>query len=257
MNRPAPTSLEVLFTPAEFEALAGRNLSQTTCVVFDVFRATSSMVMALANGAEAIIPVAEIPEALKVRTHRPDALLAGERGGLRITRELTGSVDFNLGNSPREFTAEKVRGKTVAMTTTNGTRALKACEGAQTVLVGAFLNLGVLAEWARRSRPERLLLICSGTHEEAAFEDTLAAGGLCDTVWELYAGGHIADSAQMARMIYSGAKGDLFAAVGTHSRNGRRLLAMPELRDDVAFCLQRDSVQLVAALGKDGAVRRV
>ncbi len=257
MNRPAPTSLEVLFTPAEFEALAGRDLSQTTCVVFDVLRATSSMVTALANSAEAIIPAAQIPEALAIRAQRPDALLAGERDGLRIGRELTGSVDFDLGNSPREFTAEKVRGKTIAMTTTNGTRALKGCAGARTVLVGAFLNLAAIAAWTDRARPARLLLVCSGTREDASFEDTLGAGALCDAVWEWYAGGHIADSAQMARVVYSGAKGDLLAAVGAHSRNGRRLLAIPELRDDVPFCLQRDSVELVAALGKDGSVRRV
>ena len=120
------STLEVLFTPADFIALADRDLSATTCVVFDVLRATSSMIMALANGAKAVIPVAEISEALAIREHDWDVLLAGERNGLRIRRGLTGSIDFDLGNSPREFTREKVLGRKIAMTTTNGTRALRA-----------------------------------------------------------------------------------------------------------------------------------
>jgi 2-phosphosulfolactate phosphatase len=81
-----PPTLEVLFTPADFAALAGRDLGQTCCVVFDVLRATSSMVTALAHGAEAVQPVADIPEALALRAAHPEVLLAGERNGLRITR---------------------------------------------------------------------------------------------------------------------------------------------------------------------------
>src|SRR6185437_5993383 len=96
-------TLEVLFTPADFAALKGRNLSETLCVVFDVFRATSSMVTALANGAEAIVPVSEIPEALAIKERAPGVLLAGEREGVRIDAALTGGTDFDLGNSPREF----------------------------------------------------------------------------------------------------------------------------------------------------------
>jgi 2-phosphosulfolactate phosphatase len=81
------------------------------------------MITALANGAVAILPVSEIPEALALRDRQCDLLLAGERNGLRIGRDLTGSIDFDLANSPREFTPEKVRGKIIVMTTTNGTRA--------------------------------------------------------------------------------------------------------------------------------------
>src|SRR5580765_5264024 len=115
----AERSIEILFTPAEFETLSKRDLSETTCVVFDVLRATSSMVTALANGAEAIIPVSEIAEALEVKRKEASVLLAGERDGLRIGANLTGSIEFDLGNSPREFTKVKVTGKKIVMTTTN------------------------------------------------------------------------------------------------------------------------------------------
>ena len=134
-------SIEVLFTPAEFEALSKRDLSETVCVVFDVLRATSSMVTALANGAEAIIPVSEISEALEIKREDPNVLLAGERNGLRIEANLTGSISFDLGNSPREFTKNRVAGKRIVITTTNGTRALRSCGHAKTVLIGSFLNL--------------------------------------------------------------------------------------------------------------------
>src|SRR5277367_1971840 len=104
------TTLEVLFAPAEFAALSGRNLSDTVCVVFDVLRATSTMITALGNGAAAIIPVAEIPEALAIRQHDTKVLLAGERNGVRIEASIAGGIPFDLGNSPREFTAAAVRG---------------------------------------------------------------------------------------------------------------------------------------------------
>src|ERR1019366_1376956 len=140
------TTLEVLFAPTEFALLNQRDLRQTVCVVFDVLRATSTMVPALANGATAIAPAAEIAEALAIRQRQPEILLAGERDGIRIEGRLTGGLGFDLGNSPREFTAAKVGGKTVAMTTTNGTRALRACARAAVVLVGSFLNLRATAE---------------------------------------------------------------------------------------------------------------
>src|SRR5271165_63258 len=106
----ASTMLEVLFAPAEFAALPGRDLSGAVCVVFDILRATSTMMTALGNGAACVIPVAEIAEALAIRKRDGSALLAGERDGVRIEGPMTGGIEFDLGNSPREFTAAKVRG---------------------------------------------------------------------------------------------------------------------------------------------------
>ena len=107
------TRLEVVLSPAEFSALRERDLSRSVCVVFDILRATTTMITALANGAKALIPVAEISEALAVRRERPDVVLAGEREGFRIRANLSGGVDFDFGNSPREFTPERVQGKTI------------------------------------------------------------------------------------------------------------------------------------------------
>jgi len=248
-------SLEVLFSPAEFRALSQQDLSATCCVVFDVLRATSSMVTALANGAEAILPVEEISEALAARQRQAEVLLAGERDGVRIGPNLTGEIGFDLGNSPREFTAAVVRGRTIVMTTTNGTCALRACANAQNTFVGSFLNLAATADAILRRNPARLLIVCSGTFEQTAYEDVMGAGALCESIWPRYQSGAVADSAQIARELFLGSGGDL-KSVMPRSRNARRLLSMPELQNDVGFCLQRDFHPLVAALCKDGLVRR-
>src|SRR5262245_50378814 len=247
-----PPKLEVVLCPAELGALSKRDLSNAVCVVFDILRATTSMITALASGAECIIPVAEIPEALTLRKTHPSALLAGERNGLRIRADLTGSIDFDLGNSPREFSPDKVQGRPIIMSTTNGTRAIRACAGARTVLVASFLNLRATTNWLRDTNPANLILVCSGTVDEPAFEDILAAGAVCERSWPQYAGGHVSDAAEVARRLYPLMQSNLVEAMKS-CRNGRHLLSMPELRDDVWFCVQRETVSFVACVGPDGA----
>lgn len=249
------TTLEVLFTPAEFSSLAARDLSETCCVVFDVLRATTTMITALWNGADAILPVEQIADAIAARQKHPGALLAGERQGVRIGADLTGGLAFDLGNSPREFTTAVVQNKVIVMTTTNGTRALRSCLKAQTTLAASFLNLAATAEFITRCKFTRLLLVCSGTVDQAAYEDVIGAGALCDLIWAQYQDGLLADSALMARELFLQVRDDMTGAI-SRSRNAQRLLSRMELQEDVTFCLQRDLMPLVAALGKDGMVRR-
>ena len=151
-----------------------------------------------------------------------------------------------LGAAPR---------KRIVLTTTNGSRALRACVGAETVLIGSFLNLGATATYLLRQAPPHLLLVCSGTGEQAAYEDILGAGALAELVWPLYAKGEIADSAQVALQIYQQNARRLSQAI-EHSRNGRRLLAQRDLRDDVPYCLQRDVCDLVAKL-ENGSIKKL
>jgi 2-phosphosulfolactate phosphatase len=245
---------ETILSPAELPALALRDLRGTACVVFDILRATSTFVTALHNGAAAIIPVSEIAEAVALRRQRAEVLLAGERDGVKIRAAQSGGLDFDLGNSPREFTPELVRGKTIVSTTTNGTRALRACAAAKTVLAGSFLNLAATADFLRREK--EILLVCAGTGESMAAEDVLAAGALAEI---LSARGdahfNISEATESARQIFVKLKTDMATAIGI-TTNGRRLLAIPELRDDVAFCAQRDIFDLVAMMQADGSLRR-
>lgn len=206
------------------------------------------MLTALSNGAAEIIPVSEISEALALREKDPQLLLAGERGGHRIRKEQTGSIDFDFGNSPREFS--NVRGRRIAITTTNGTRALRACGHAAEVHIGAFRNLSALAATIAKSPLREILIICAGTAEDASLEDTLAAGALC----EMLAPASLTDSAQCALATYLHHKADLPGAFAL-ARNGRKLLSIPELAADVPICLERDSLSIAARMDRHGVIR--
>ena len=247
-------SLHVLLTPAEIDHLRDRDLSRATCVVFDILRATTTMVTALANGAQALIPVEEIHEAIEWKTRQPDILLGGERNGMRIDASLTGCLDFDLGNSPAEYARHRVEGKTIVMTTTNGTRALRACRDAQVVYVGSFLNLRTTALRILQDPPETLYLVCSGTGDQPALEDVLAAGALCEKIWAPYSRTLPADGPEMARRLYGFLGANLYEAMLSTS-NGRRLLSLPNLREDVARCVQRETAPLVAIMDHQGVVR--
>jgi 2-phosphosulfolactate phosphatase len=243
--------IELILSPLELTALAQRDLSGTACVVFDVLRATSTFVTALHHGAKEIMPVSEIAEAAAVRRQHPEVLLAGERNGVKICAAQSDGIDFDFGNSPREFTPEKVRGKTIVSTTTNGTRALRACAGANLILATSFLNLSATAKFLAKLQPEKILLVCAGTGDGVALEDVFAAGALTDLLAD-----ELSDSAEIARQTFLRLKTD-FAAAIAGSRNGRRLLAIPDLRADVPFCSQRDVFNLVAAMNADGCLRKI
>jgi len=244
-------NIDAILTPSELPALAKRDLKETACVVFDILRATSTFVTALHHGAKGIIPAAEIPEALAIKKKQPEVLLGGEREGVRIRAAQTGGVDFDFGNSPREYT-DRVRGKTIVSTTTNGTRAFRACAGAKAVLAGSFLNLGATAAYLREKRFKNVLLVCAGTHDSAALEDILAAGAMCDLLSSDL--GALSDAAQSAFHALAAVRDDLALAV-SNSRNARRVASIPELQADVAYCLQSDIYPFVAAVDRDGVLR--
>jgi len=240
--------IEAILTPAELPALKQRDLSNTVCVVFDILRATSTIATALENGAKSIIPVSEIAEALEIKKKQPDVLLAGERDSVKIRAENAGGVQFDLGNSPREFMPEKIHGHTIVMTTTNGTSALRTCASAKMVLAASFLNLSATIGFLKQTKFDNILLVCAGTGEGAALEDVLAAGALAAKLT-----GKFSDAAQIARGFYEANRFDLGAAVAS-AANAQRLLAIPDLRGDVSFCLRQDEINLVAVLGADGAI---
>ena len=202
--------IDVALNPSEIAQLPHRDLSRTTCVVFDVLRATSSMITALAGGAREIYPVCTIEEARALKVEMPHALLGGERDGELIH-------GFDVGNSPFEYRG--LTGRTIITTTTNGTVALRACESAETVLVGAMLNLTELADEIIWREPEDLLLVCAGTFEEFALEDAWAAGRLIDALPDA----DLTDSARAAVAITRLFPNPLDALRA--ARNGRALAA--------------------------------
>ncbi len=230
--------IDVVLNPAEIATLPARDLSRTTCVVFDVLRATSSMTTGLAHGASEIVPARTIEEARALKEKWPGALLGGERHGEKID-------GFDLGNSPFEY--RDVAGKTVITTTTNGTIALRACEKAERVLVGALLNLAALADELRWARPESMLLVCAGTFVEFALEDAYAAGRL---VAEMLDGASPTDAAFATLAVARAFPKPLDAL--RQARNGRALGGKGrEL--EVEWCAQVSKYSVVGEL-REGVI---
>ena len=164
--------LDVVFTPA---GLASQEVQGRTVFVIDILRATTTMCAALHHGARALIPVASAEEALRLAQTlgSDDVLLAGERRCARIP-------GFDLGNSPREMTESTVKGKTLVVTTTNGTRALLACQGAAAVYPACAGNLSLAAEKVREAieSARRVLVVCAGREGAFSLDDAYAAGRL-------------------------------------------------------------------------------
>ncbi|MCA1685091.1 MAG: 2-phosphosulfolactate phosphatase [Planctomycetia bacterium] len=172
-------------------------------VVVDVLRATTVMVRALAAGAMAIVPCAEVDEARGVAAALPEgsAVLGGERQGLPIE-------GFDLGNSPDSYTEDVCRGRTVVMTTTNGTRAILASLDADRVLVASFGNLAAtVRELKAQTRPVHI--VCSGTNGRVSYEDALLAGAIVRHVRGDSGMEDGDDEAEIAAGLYGWAAGDV------------------------------------------------
>jgi 2-phosphosulfolactate phosphatase len=162
------SDLEICYLPAQWRRSEPARLGGTMCVVIDVIRATSTIVTALGNGAKGILPVASVEEAFALKAKNPGALLAGERGG----QPLPG---FDLGNSPREMTRERVGGREMILTTTNGTQALAACNGAREIVTASFLNFGAVVARMRKAGPPWMIL-CAGFEGHFGIDDAIVAG---------------------------------------------------------------------------------
>ena len=156
------------------ELVDGGSLGGQLAIVIDVLRATTTIAHALAAGASSVIPCVDVDEARRVRAgFGDDARLGGERGGRRIE-------GFDFGNSPEEYTAATVKGKTLIFTTTNGTRAMKSAAGARRVLLAAFVNLSAVCD--KIVNEERIEIVCAGTNRQITREDVLLAGAITEQV---------------------------------------------------------------------------
>jgi 2-phosphosulfolactate phosphatase len=235
------TTIDVVLSPPEIDLLPQRDLSGSVAVVFDVLRATSTMITALAHGAAGIWPVRTIEEAWALKAQRPAALLGGERHGDRIE-------GFDLGNSPLEY-RENVRGREIISTTTNGTIALRAVEHASSVLAASLLNIEAVARHLGSHPTGEIVIVCAGTFREAALEDILAAGMLVSLLPER----DLSDSAQLTLAAYREAESDLAAALH-RAKNGRALIAKGR-QAEVDWCARPSTYPILAKMTPEGAIR--
>ncbi|MGI4803449.1 MAG: 2-phosphosulfolactate phosphatase [Janthinobacterium lividum] len=226
-------TIETCLTPA---LLPLYQIENSIAVIIDIFRATSSICYGIENGAEAIIPVAQVEECAAYREKGLDYLLAAERNG-----EVVEGFDF--GNSPFSYTAEKVAGKTIVLTTTNGTHALHLSIKAKKIVIGSFLNLSALCNWLN-AQQENILLVCAGWKNNFNLEDTLFAGAVVD---QLQASNYQLDDPSIAANdLYQLAKNDLnlYLQKTAHSERLKKL----GIEEDIKFCLQVDLTTAIPIL---------
>ncbi|WNJ21126.1 2-phosphosulfolactate phosphatase [Pontibacter sp. G13] len=218
--------VHVCLTPALIDQF---DVSEAIVVVIDILRATTTMCVAFDNGADHMVPVEHIDECESYKSR--GYLTAGERSGVQIE-------GFDFGNSPFSYTPEAVQGKKISITTTNGTRAIKAAQsrGAKEIVVGSFCNISLLTEWLIEQN-EHVCLVCAGWRDNVTLEDTIFAGALAKKLR-----GHFRrfqDTALVAETLFQSAnlrKRFFFR----HSSHYHRLVHL-NLQEEVKYAMRRDA----------------
>ena len=233
-------SIEVCFTP---ELIHLHEVKVKLVVVVDIFRATSTMVAALAHGVTEILPFADLESCRAMQAQ--GYLIAGERDGLT-------APGFELGNSPVAFLEGNYAGKKLAMTTTNGTLALDKSKGASEILIGAFPNLQATASYIQ-SRNLDVLIHCAGWKGRFNLEDSLYAGALVQALSSSHANQE--DGALAMSSLFSLEGGNLATYLSQASHAKR--LQNHGIEDDIDFCLSLNLYEQVVGLTQKGELRIV
>ena len=222
-------------------------LSDQVVVVIDILRATSVMVQAMSQGAAEIIPLATVEEAFRMAKAFPRGFVM--LGGERENKEIPG---FDLGNSPKEYVAERVKGKKLILTTTNGTKAFHAVSSGKEILAGSFFNIGAIAQRCLES-DRNVFIFPSGDKGNFSLEDTLCGGMLIDLILkneekQIF----LTDASYGAQILYRRFKENLVEAFHL-SRHGKELIDRG-FEDDLAYCAQID-VAPVVPIFREGVIR--
>ncbi|MBD3349389.1 MAG: 2-phosphosulfolactate phosphatase [Candidatus Eisenbacteria bacterium] len=209
------------------------NIKGTHVVVIDVLRASSTMVQACENGVERIIPVAGVEDATRLAPtlEKKNALLGGERDGRMIE-------GFDLGNSPLEYTSKAVKGKTLVLSTSNGTVAITQSAAAKELIVGCFLNLGAVVAHVLSSRPKKITLLCAGNQGRLSLEDLVCGGLMVRKISESFGGKLVLNDGALAGGALAGTMTDIGEVVRESSHG--RLLAELGFEADLDFCSRID-----------------
>jgi 2-phosphosulfolactate phosphatase len=228
-NRP---SLEVCLSPALLHLYDVKN---SIVVIIDVLRATSTICTVLYNGAAKVIPVASVEECVNIG-RQLEAITAGERDG-KIAEGLA------YGNSPFEYPRDFVEGKTVVLTTTNGTKLLHMAKDAIEIITGSFPNLSAVCDFLV-AQGKNVILGCAAWKDRVNMEDTLFAGAVVSRIREHFSLN--CDSALAAETLYHTAKSDIFGFMKQASHFQR--LSRYGLEKDIRYCLTPDGANVLPIL---------
>ena len=214
----------------------------TIVVVIDILRATSAMCTAFHHGVGKIIPVATLEEATEYK--KQGFLVGAERNGIAIE-------GFDFGNSPFSYMSEKIKDKTIVISTTNGTQAIHAARNAYKVVIGAFTNISALCNWLK-SQNKSVLLLCSGWKNKFNLEDTLFAGAVADILLK-NDNFKYGDGALTSSYLYKAAQSNMYKYL-RHSSHAERLGAMG-LKKDIKYCFTLDQTDVIPILKDKYLVR--
>lgn len=207
-------------------------------VVIDILRATSCMTTAIAHGVKSLIPVATLEECKALQ--QKGYIAAAERDGKM-------AEGFDIGNSPFSYMEKELVGKTIAVTTTNGTQAIVKSKDAQEVIIGSFLNKTAIINYLKTQSCD-VLLVCAGWKGKINLEDTLYAGAIIEGLEKDFASEN--DSAITAVTLYKVAKNDMMKFL-SNSSHVRRLKGL-NINKDISFCLTPDVYNVIPVLrGKE------
>ncbi len=232
--------IDVCLTP---ELLELYPIEGKIVVVVDILRATSCMTAAFAHGVKEIIPVSEIEEckALQAKGY----LAAAERNGEKVK-------GFDFGNSPFSYMTKDVDGKTIAITTTNGTVAINKSKSADEVIIGSFLNKKAIVDYLKTQEKD-VLVLCAGWKGRVNLEDSLYAGALVDELQDKFVANH--DGSIMAYTLYKNADKDRLAFLSNCSHFKR--LNKLNIQKDIDFCLtEDDKYDVIPVLKGDRLVKK-
>jgi 2-phosphosulfolactate phosphatase len=213
-------------------------------VVIDVLRATSAMVAAFENGVDRIIPVSTIEEARQY-IGREGYIAAAERNGEVVD-------GFAYGNSPLAYVGQDLRGQTIVMTTTNGTKAINLAKDARKLVIGSFLNLTALSDWLVK-QDDNILLLCSGWKDKFNLEDSVFAGAVMERLLDSGRFGVEEDSSIAAKYMYMAARDNFMSILKAAPR--RRRIQQLQLLPDVKYCLTPDQSTAIPILVDGELVR--
>lgn len=222
--------IEICFTPALYNLYHN---TEANVVVIDIMRATTSICAAFAAGADKIIPVGTVEDAKKMK--EAGYILAAERDGIVL--------DFaDFGNSPNLFTPERVKGKTIAYSTTNGTQAINMAKDAKHVIIGAFINLSEVVKFLISDNSD-VVIFCSGWKKKFNIEDTLCAGAISSKLIESGKFSTICDSTYASIDLWNVAKNDVMTYIEKAAHRHRlRGIVSDEI---VEYCHTLDVVKVL------------
>ena len=194
------------------------------------------MCVAFTQGVNSIIPVATIEESIAYRDK--GFLIGAERNGEMLD-------GFDIGNSPFSYMDEKVKGRDIALTTTNGTQAIAAAHEAKQIVIGSFLNLDVLCNWLA-TQDGNIVLLCSGWKNSVNMEDTLLAGAVVHQMRGDFDFTNLRDTAIIAERLYLLAKDDLNGFLEESSHRNR--LKKLNIDKDIEYCLTPNQAHVVPGI---------